>query len=104
MNLEHVVSLSTWSEQVFYELFVDTLYQFHNGQGSMRSRSEIAHEYYHCPGQEANLTASVETQCNWLRETGFVDVGGVLKLFEIALFGGRDLHERPKKLSDETSS
>ncbi len=31
----------------------------------------------------------VEAQCKWLRELGYADVDCYLKLFEIAVFGGR---------------
>ncbi len=35
-----------------------------------------------------NIIAPVETQCDWLREIGFIHVYCFMKLFEIALFGG----------------
>ena len=33
--------------------------------------------------------ASVEDQCEWLREIGFADVDCFFKVFELAVFGGR---------------
>ncbi|NET16999.1 MAG: class I SAM-dependent methyltransferase, partial [Okeania sp. SIO1H6] len=48
----------------------------------------INQQYYNRPDKEANILAPVETQCNWLREIGFIHVDCFMKLFEIALFGG----------------
>lgn len=89
LNLEHVSSESQWSEMTFNELFIDSLYSFHKSKFSAKSREEIAQEYYHRPDKAANILAPLETQCNWLRELGFVDVDCFIKVFELALFGGR---------------
>jgi hypothetical protein len=43
----------------------------------------------HRPDKEENILAPVEAQCDWLRELGFIDVDCYLKLFELAVFGGR---------------
>ena len=40
-------------------------------------------------GLAANILAPVEVQCQWLREIGFTDVDCYLKMFEVAVFGGR---------------
>jgi len=89
LNLEHVSSVSQWSESAFQQLFTDALYSFHQSKGSDKSPEEIAQEYYNRPDKNANILAPVETQCNWLRELGFVDVDCFMKLFELALFGGK---------------
>ena len=88
LNLEHVAFQSKWGEKAFDELFVDALYSFHKERGSKQSREEIEQQYYNRADKSANILAPVETQCNWLREIGFVDVDCFMKLFEIALFGG----------------
>lgn len=93
LNLEHVSSECRWKEEAFNNLFIDSLYAFHQSKGSNQSREEIAREYYHRPDKAANILAPLETQCNWLRELGFVDVDCFIKIFELALFGGR----RPEK-------
>ena len=36
----------------------------------------------------ANILASVEDQCRWLREIGFVEVDCFWNYFELAIFGG----------------
>ncbi|MGK7922032.1 MAG: methyltransferase [Trichodesmium sp.] len=88
LNLEHVASPTQLIESLFDELFVDSLYAFHQSQGSNKSRQEIDQKYYNRSDKVANILAPVETQCNWLREIGFIHVDCFLKLFEIALFGG----------------
>lgn len=88
LNLEHVSSLSVLGEKSFDELFIDHLYAYHQSKGSQQSRQEIDIEYYNRADKTANILASVELQCNWLRDLGFVEVDCFMKLFEIALFGG----------------
>ncbi|NER02882.1 MAG: class I SAM-dependent methyltransferase [Okeania sp. SIO3C4] len=89
LNLEHVAPPSKLIEQLFDELFVDSLYAFHQSQGNKnQSREEINQQYYSRPDKKANILAPVETQCDWLRKIGFIHVDCFLKLFEIALFGG----------------
>jgi len=88
LNLEHVSSPSKLIEHLFEELFVDSLYAFHQSQSTKKSREEVARQYYNRPDKTANILAPVEAQCNWLREIGFIHVDCFLKVFEIALFGG----------------
>jgi len=40
------------------------------------------------PDRAANILASVEDQCRWLRDIGFVEVDCFWKYFELAIFGG----------------
>jgi len=88
LNLEHVASPSKLIEQLFDELFIDSLYAFHQSKATDKSREEINQEYYNRPDKTANILAPVEIQCNWLRKIGFIHVDCFMKLFEIALFGG----------------
>ncbi len=88
LNLEHIASLSPLGEQAFAQLFVDSLYAFHQNQGSSQSREEIDRQYYNRPDKTANILAPVEIQCQWLRKIGFIDIDCYLKILEIALFGG----------------
>ena len=48
-------------------------------------------------GQEGNILAPVELQCEWLRRIGFEDVDCYFKIFELAVFGGR----RPQQSGEE---
>jgi SAM-dependent methyltransferase len=88
LNLEHVASHSLLGETAFDSLFIDALYEYHRQQNSQASCSEIATKYYSRDDKNANILTLVETQCNWLRKIGFVDVDCFMKIFEIALFGG----------------
>jgi tRNA (cmo5U34)-methyltransferase len=88
LNLEHVASHSKLGEEAFDRLFVDALYSYHRQQGSQQSQEEIARQYYNRSDKNANILALLETQCQWLREIGFVDVDCFMKILEIALFGG----------------
>ena len=88
LNLEHVASQSPLGEKAFDELFVDSLYGYHQSKNSAQTREEIDKKYYSRADKVANILAPVELQCSWLRHIGFVDVDCFLKLFEIALFGG----------------
>jgi ubiquinone/menaquinone biosynthesis C-methylase UbiE len=88
LNLEHVASGSPLGEKLFDQLFIDSLYSYHQNQGSQESRAEIDQKYYNRADKKANILTSVELQCSWLREIGFTDVDCFFKIFEIALFGG----------------
>jgi hypothetical protein len=88
LNLEHVASRSQLREKAFDELFIDSLYSFHRDRGSQQSKEEIDRQYYNRADKTANILSLVETQCDWLRDIGFVEVDCFMKVFEIALFGG----------------
>ncbi|HLO52612.1 MAG TPA: class I SAM-dependent methyltransferase [Kamptonema sp.] len=88
LNLEHVSSPTQWVENLFDDLFVDSLYTFHKSQGTNQTREEIDKQYYSRGDKIANILAPVELQCNWLIELGFINVDCFFKVFEIALFGG----------------
>ena len=85
VNIEHVSSPTQWLESLDHEMFIDSLHRHHPDQ----SREEVARLYYDRPDKDANILAPVEEQCAWLRETGFTDVDCYLKVFELAVFGGR---------------
>jgi SAM-dependent methyltransferase len=88
INIEHVASHSEWGKGVFDEMFIDSLYRYHQQNGKGRSRAEVAHDFYNRPDKEANILAPVESQCEWLRQIGFERVDCYQKLFELAVFGG----------------
>jgi len=92
LNLEHVSSPSKLIAEVFEESFVDALYTFHQNKGSNQTKAEIAQAYYNRADKGANILAPVETQCDWLREIGFIHVDCYMKHFELAIFGG--IHPR----------
>jgi ubiquinone/menaquinone biosynthesis C-methylase UbiE len=85
LNLEHVASASPWVESMHDALFLDHLERHHGD----RSRAEVEKTYYARPDKAANILAPLEAQCQWLREIGYTDVDCYLKVFELAVFGGR---------------
>ncbi|MCP4357616.1 MAG: class I SAM-dependent methyltransferase [Chloroflexi bacterium] len=88
INVEHVSSRSKWGEMMFEEAFVDSLVAYHKQIGSSQTRAQISHDLYNRPDKAANKLTAVETQCDWLRDIGFIHVDCYLKYFELALFGG----------------
>ncbi|MGO9566061.1 MAG: class I SAM-dependent methyltransferase [Desulfomonilaceae bacterium] len=88
INVEHVASPSERLERLWEEIRVDALHRFSLQQGLNKSRTEVQSEYRQWPDREANRFTLVETQCNWLREIGYIDVDCFFKYFEFAVFGG----------------
>lgn len=89
LNLEHVASATPWLSALYDALFIDALHGYASATGRATSRAQIADEYETRPDREANVLTSVEQQCAWLRALGYQDVDCYLKVFELALFGGR---------------
>jgi ubiquinone/menaquinone biosynthesis C-methylase UbiE len=89
LNLEHVSSATPSGSALFDSFFVDHLLRFHADASPHKTRREIEEDYYQRPDKEENILASVEMQCEWLRDIGFQDVDCFFKVFELALFGGR---------------
>ena len=88
VHVEHVSSPTARVEAMHNDLFIDALHAFHARQGQEKSLETIARDYVHRPDKQANLLASVEDQCRWLREAGFEHVDCYFKCFELAVFGG----------------
>ena len=88
LNVEHVSSPTPWLEEQFDEYLIDAFFAYHSAQGS-KTRAEVARDLVKRDDKQANILAPVETQCDWLREIGFQDVDCYLKIFELAVFGGR---------------
>lgn len=89
LNLEHVESASTSIEDIADDLFIDSLYNYHLGRDSEESKDVIAKKFYSRPDKAENILATVNDQCNWLSEIGFIDVDCYFKIFELAIFGGK---------------
>lgn len=85
VNVEHVASATKWVESVNDELFIDHLHRLRPNE----SREDVASRFFYRPDKAANILAPVEDQCAWLREIGYRDVDCYLKVFELAVFGGR---------------
>jgi ubiquinone/menaquinone biosynthesis C-methylase UbiE len=91
LNLEHVSSTTPACEKLFEDTFVEHLYRFQRGINPGITRQKVETAFYDRPDKEENILASVDMQCDWLREIGFEDVDCFFKLFELALFGGRKI-------------
>ena len=85
VNIEHVSSPSQWLGSLNDAMFIDSLHRLHPNQ----SRDDVARLYYDRPDKDANILAPLEDQCAWLRDIGFTGVDCYLKVFELAVFGGR---------------
>lgn len=88
LNIEHVSSSSPWVEELFNDLTIDSLYQWHQTQDEKLSREEVASRFVNRQDKMANILAPVEVQCEWLRSIGFQQVDCYFKVFELAVFGG----------------
>ena len=85
VNIEHVSSPTQWLGSLNDAMFIDSLHRLHPNQ----SRDDVARLYYDRPDKDANILAPLEDQCAWLRDIGFTGVDCYLKVFELAVFGGR---------------
>ena len=88
VNIEHVSSPTPWLQVQAEEHLIDALFAYHSSAGSM-TRDEVAEKFVRRDDKQANILAPVELQCGWLREIGYQDVDCYLKIFELAVFGGR---------------
>ena len=86
---EHVLSSTPAVGKLFDDYFIDNLLSFHRKSNPDIDRALVADKYYNRPDKEENVLAAVDLQCGWLKEIGFQDVDCFLKVFELALFGGR---------------
>lgn len=89
INIEHVSSPTSWLTGVFDDVMTDSLYAHQRSIGSSMTRDEVAKEYVERPDRKDNILASVGDQCDWLLAIGYAEVDCYLKLFELAVFGGR---------------
>ena len=89
INLEHVSSQTIWLESIFENYFIDSQFAFNQKQGNLKTREEIAEQFFIRADKSENILSSVEKQCEWLREIGYQDVDCYFKVFELAIFGGR---------------
>ena len=88
VNIEHVASPTTRLADLWDQIRVDSLYELAVQRKLNKTRAEIERDYLERPDRDANLFSRVETQCNWLREIGYIHVDCFFKYFEMAVFGG----------------
>lgn len=73
---------------MFGDLFLDGMSDYHVSIGDEKTEEEIKRMYHHPNHKKLNKLESVEKQCEWLREIGFIEVDCFIKIFELGLFGG----------------
>ncbi|HEX3047656.1 MAG TPA: hypothetical protein VHY08_23090 [Bacillota bacterium] len=83
------MSRTKWVGHLHDEYFIDYLYEYEISKNSGKTRAEVSDGFYHRIDSELNILAPVEEQCDWLRSIGINDVDCYMKIFELALFGGR---------------
>jgi SAM-dependent methyltransferase len=89
INIEHVSSATQLNVDLFESHYTSARYAIEKQNGGARTLQEIEHEYKTRPDKAANILAPVELQCDWLREIGYQDVDCCMRIFELAVFGGR---------------
>jgi len=85
VNIEHVASVNEHYTAAFDALLVESIASASPG----RSLEAVAEEFRSRDDVDANILASVDDQCDWLRAIGFTDVDCLFKVLELAVFAGR---------------
>lgn len=94
LNLDQVSSATPSISEIFDSFFLNHIQLFHTNCDPNATMNEIEKAYYQ--DKKENIPAPVETQCQWLRNTGFQEVDCFFKTFELALFGGRKTANKAK--------
>jgi ubiquinone/menaquinone biosynthesis C-methylase UbiE len=89
INIEHVLPAAPLNEALFENHYAFRRYVMEKQNGGKRSVEEIAEEYRTRPDKAANILAPTELQCDWLREIGYEEVDCYMRIYELAVFGGR---------------
>jgi len=89
INIEHVSPGCALTSTLFLDHVVLAWHAAQLRDGGNRTQQEISDELYNSADRAANILAPVETQCSWLRQIGFDEVDCYLKIYELAVFGGR---------------
>ena len=89
INIEHVSSTTRWTESVLDDYTIDAIFGKELKASPGKTRAQVARDYYARAGQDANVLAPLEVQCDWLRELGYENVDCYLKMQELAVFGGQ---------------
>jgi SAM-dependent methyltransferase len=88
LNAEHVASATPRLEVLFDDAMTEHLFLWRKERGEDVTREQVRREFLERPDRAANILATVEEQCQWLRAIGFRDVDCFWKYFELAIFGG----------------
>lgn len=88
INMEHVASTSKLGNSLFNELTVDTQHAKLTKEGKNQNKTDLMKEHLNRPDQLENILLPVTTQCDWLKEIGYIDVDCYFKCFEFAVYAG----------------
>ena len=89
VNIEHVSSAAQLNIDLFENHYLAARHAIEQRNGGTRTFDELAQEYKNRPDKAANILASVELQCDWLREIGYEEVDCYFRIYELAVFAGR---------------
>jgi len=89
VNIEHVSSDAQLNIDLFENHYVTARYAMERQNGGICTFEQIAEEYKNRPDKAANILASTELQCDWLREIGYEEVDCYFRIYELAVFAGR---------------
>ena len=85
-NIEHVSSVSPVYSGIFDDLIIEGMVATSEPGQDLAQATAAYHARWDA---EANILAPADVQCGWLRDTGFVDVDVVMKVFELAVIVAR---------------
>jgi ubiquinone/menaquinone biosynthesis C-methylase UbiE len=85
-NIEHVSSVSPVYSATFDDLIIEGMVAT---SGTGQTLAEATAAYHGRYDAESNILVPADAQCDWLRDTGFVDVDVVMKVFELAVIVAR---------------
>jgi SAM-dependent methyltransferase len=85
-NIEHVSSESPVYSVIFDDLIIGGMVAT---SATGQTLAEATAAYHGRYDAESNILAPADAQCDWLRDTGFVDVDVVMKVFELAVIVAR---------------
>jgi SAM-dependent methyltransferase len=89
VNIEHISSAAQLNIDLFEDHYIQARYAIEQRDGGTRGFEELADEYKNRPDKAANILASTELQCDWLRQIGYEEVDCYFRIYELAVFGGR---------------
>lgn len=89
INVEHIAPAAALATRLFEAHIIEAHYTLEVENSGSKTRGQLAEAFHARPDKEANILAPLETQCAWLREIGYEEVDCYLRIYELAVFGGR---------------
>jgi tRNA (cmo5U34)-methyltransferase len=90
INIEHIAAEAQLVIDMFNDHIIDHWYEDEKRKGGTKTREEVAAKFLSRPDKDANILLSTEVQCAWLREIGYEEVDCYFRVYELAVFGGRN--------------